>query len=143
MVMNMTMTYDGTMVMPKNYAVVTEDEMTYVDGGYYRTATHYFSSAADAYKKLNDTALWLYGASVVQGVGWAICGALLGLGIGGGIGAAIGAGIGAVGGIIAGCVLWGAASACDNGAIQAKKLGTRSCRVTVTQQNLTFNISVA
>jgi len=31
--MNMTMTYDGTMVMPKNYAVVTEDEMTYVDGG--------------------------------------------------------------------------------------------------------------
>ncbi len=33
--MNMTMTYDGTMVMPKNYAVVTEDEMTYVDGGAY------------------------------------------------------------------------------------------------------------
>ena len=32
--MNMTMTYDGTMVMPKNYAVVTEDEMTYVDGGW-------------------------------------------------------------------------------------------------------------
>ena len=31
--MNMTMTYDGTMVMPKNFAVVTEDEMTYVDGG--------------------------------------------------------------------------------------------------------------
>ena len=31
--MNMTMTYDGTMVMPKNYAVVTEDEMTYVEGG--------------------------------------------------------------------------------------------------------------
>ncbi len=32
--MNMTMTYDGTMVMPKNFAVVTEDEMTYVDGGW-------------------------------------------------------------------------------------------------------------
>ena len=31
--MNMTMTYDGTMVMPKNFAVVTEDEMTYVEGG--------------------------------------------------------------------------------------------------------------
>jgi len=29
----MTMTYDGTMVMPKNFVVVTEDEMTYVDGG--------------------------------------------------------------------------------------------------------------
>jgi len=34
----MTMTYDGTMVMPKNYAVVTEDEMTYVDGGVYSSA---------------------------------------------------------------------------------------------------------
>ncbi len=33
MVMNMTMTYYGKMVMPKNYAVVTEDEMTYVYGG--------------------------------------------------------------------------------------------------------------
>ena len=29
------MTYDGILVMPNNYAVVTEEEMTYVDGGYY------------------------------------------------------------------------------------------------------------
>lgn len=29
----MEMCYDGTLVMPANYAVVSEDEMTYVDGG--------------------------------------------------------------------------------------------------------------
>jgi len=30
----MEMCYDGTLVMPANYAVVSEDEMTYVDGGF-------------------------------------------------------------------------------------------------------------
>lgn len=29
----MEMCYDGTLVMPSNYAVMSEDEMTYVDGG--------------------------------------------------------------------------------------------------------------
>jgi len=29
----MEMCYDGALVMPKNYVTVTEDEMTYVDGG--------------------------------------------------------------------------------------------------------------
>lgn len=33
----MEMCYDGTLVMPANYAVVSEDEMTYVDGGAYMT----------------------------------------------------------------------------------------------------------
>ena len=28
------MCYDGALVMPKNYAVVNEEEMTYVDGGW-------------------------------------------------------------------------------------------------------------
>lgn len=27
--------YDGTMIMPANYAVVTNEEMTYLDGGVY------------------------------------------------------------------------------------------------------------
>lgn len=31
----MEMYYDGALVMPKNYAVVDEEEMEYVDGGYY------------------------------------------------------------------------------------------------------------
>lgn len=29
----MEMRYDGTLVMPSNYAVIEEEEMTYVDGG--------------------------------------------------------------------------------------------------------------
>lgn len=29
----MEMCYDGALVMPSNYAVMSEDEMTYVDGG--------------------------------------------------------------------------------------------------------------
>ena len=29
----MEMTYDGALVMPKNFAAVAEDEMTYVEGG--------------------------------------------------------------------------------------------------------------
>lgn len=30
----MEMCYDGALIMQKNYSVVTEDEMTYVDGGW-------------------------------------------------------------------------------------------------------------
>ena len=30
----MEMTYDGALVMPKNFAVVDEEEMTYVEGGF-------------------------------------------------------------------------------------------------------------
>lgn len=30
----MEMTYNEALVMPKNYAIVNEDEMTYVDGGW-------------------------------------------------------------------------------------------------------------
>lgn len=30
----MEMTYSGTLMMPANYAVVNEEEMTYVDGGW-------------------------------------------------------------------------------------------------------------
>ena len=29
----MVMTYDGALVMPKNYAVMSEEEMTYMEGG--------------------------------------------------------------------------------------------------------------
>lgn len=31
----MEMCYDGALVMPSSYAVMSEDAMTYVDGGYY------------------------------------------------------------------------------------------------------------
>ena len=47
----MEMYYDGALVMPKNYAVVNEEEMTYVEGG----ATAYvYSSAKDIQKRLSN-----------------------------------------------------------------------------------------
>ena len=33
----MEMSYGGALVMPKSYAVMNEEEMTYVEGGYYMT----------------------------------------------------------------------------------------------------------
>lgn len=35
----MEMCYDGALVMPSSYAVMNEDEMTYVDGGINKTYT--------------------------------------------------------------------------------------------------------
>lgn len=35
----MEMCYDGALVMPNNFAVVNEEEMTYVDGGFYLNNT--------------------------------------------------------------------------------------------------------
>ena len=70
--MNMTMTYDGTMVMPNNYAVVTEDEMTYVDGGVYtsaiktlKTAQSFFEGALFGY--LMGTAVSAIGTTAFLG----------------------------------------------------------------------------
>ena len=37
--LKMEMTYDGVLVMPNNYVVVNEEEMTYVDGGGTLTVT--------------------------------------------------------------------------------------------------------
>ncbi len=43
----MEMTYNGTLVMPANYAVVNEEEMTYVDGGW-RIKRGWAAGAIDA-----------------------------------------------------------------------------------------------
>ena len=51
----MEMYYDGALVMPKNYAVVDEEEMTYVEGGrgclIYSWASAY-DTAADQARQL-------------------------------------------------------------------------------------------
>ena len=39
----MEMCYNGTLVMPQNYAVVTEDEMTYVEGGGFWQSVAYYT----------------------------------------------------------------------------------------------------
>ena len=99
------------------------------------------SIAQIAYNDLNKLTWAFYGSAVAIGVAAPVLGALIGLN-GGAVGAAIGAAIGAVGGIIAGCVVWGFGSACANGAVQAKQLGNRSCRVKYTYHNLTLSVGV-
>ena len=41
----MGMCYDGTLVMPSSYAVMNEEEMTYVEGGGKVTVNIYFSKS--------------------------------------------------------------------------------------------------
>lgn len=46
------MCYDGALVMPSSYAVMSEEEMIYVEGGKYVTQTKTLSAANTMYKKL-------------------------------------------------------------------------------------------
>lgn len=138
----MEMCYDGALVMPKNYSVVSKDEMTYVEGGWYKTSTSYYRNANDAYKNMSSVARTCYRCAV----GTAICGAALGAAIGatgGIIGSAFGLAVGAILGLIAGSIIWSFGNAFDNGAIQAKWKGNNSCYVRFTLCNFTLNVSVS
>ena len=48
----MEMCYDGALVMPNNYAVVNEEEMTYVEGGAYRSSVTTLAAAKDFFGKI-------------------------------------------------------------------------------------------
>lgn len=62
----MVMCYDGALVMPSSYAVMNEDEMTYVDGGI-KACLKTTASAAERELKANAA---LYGAIATgSGVG--------------------------------------------------------------------------
>lgn len=76
----MEMCYDGTLVMPKNYAVVSEEEMTYVDGGW-AVETHWWGYYVYLTHKervlLTDGQLIASGvAAVANVIAGAACGAL-------------------------------------------------------------------
>lgn len=60
----MEMCYDGTLVMPRNYVKVTNDEMTYVEGG---TVRRYGSTVVFTLNRYQcaDAAAILAGASVL------------------------------------------------------------------------------
>lgn len=51
----MEMCYDGTLVMPANYAVVSEDEMTYVDGGMFIIPSNSASTTTTTTTKVSVT----------------------------------------------------------------------------------------
>ena len=70
----MEMTYNGTLVMPANYAVVNEEEMTYVEGGGFFDAVKEFASGIG----LTITSLSLLsGASATTVAGTAVTTALV------------------------------------------------------------------
>ena len=60
---NMEMCYDGVLVMPNNYAVVDEEEMTYVDGG-----TVYCSDASTLEPYFLETSNILFTCAAIAGV---------------------------------------------------------------------------
>ncbi len=61
----MVMAYDGALVMPSNYAVMEQEEMTYVDGGSYNMdCSKRFLSKYNC----NFTASWLVSTGRVTGM---------------------------------------------------------------------------
>ena len=48
----MEMSYNGALVMPGNYAVVSNEEMEYIDGGWSHTITETLGSAARRLSKI-------------------------------------------------------------------------------------------
>ena len=102
----MEMCYDGTLVMPKNYAVVTEEEMTYVEGG----------GTAYVKVKRNSFVIKALGALGGMAAKWAMTAALNA--IGGSIATAITLGTAGAGTLLAGAFIisWGGIVSCLVGA---------------------------
>ncbi len=95
----MEMCYDVALVMPNNYAVVNEEEMTYVDGGFYMSSDSCSTIATYVYGAgFGVTAVLTIAAitSKLQAAGSAVITFLRGLGatVGGVIGAIVGTIIG-------------------------------------------------
>lgn len=59
----MEMCYDGALVLPSSYAVMSNDEMTYVEGGV-RVATWILSTAIDVAVTL------MFGGAATSAMGW-------------------------------------------------------------------------
>lgn len=137
----MEMCYDGTLVMPANYAVVSEDEMTYVDGGEYKTATFCYKSPTNAYNYLNDMSNAISMTAALTIVGGSIIGAAVGL-VGGPVGSVIGAVVGGIAGLIGGSILWGWVAALDAAAMDCYNT-SGSCKIKFEMNNLTMRFSVS
>lgn len=77
----MEMCYDGALVMPSNYALMDEDEMTYVEGGGIATLK---ANLRGIYNLVcNYMAKWMSGATIGQalkraGLSWSAIGRMAG-----------------------------------------------------------------
>ncbi len=78
----MEMCYDGTLVMPSSYAVMSEDEMTYVEGGYTvtknLTGIHLRMSGTETAQFLSDASWATVTLCSVLGAAQPVAGAVVG-----------------------------------------------------------------
>lgn len=115
----MEMCYDGALVMPSNYAVVSEEEMTYLEGGGSATVR-------DTAKNIRSRLTKVIGAS------------LTGTGVAAGLGAIIGTVSGAIIGAVLGNAYFGSFRSCASSAhaqveaIIAKYGKNKNCVMTTT-----------
>ena len=127
------MCYNGALVMPRNYVVVNNNEMQYIDGGISSTWNTTAGTAGSYYNGM----YWAFAALACVYVG--SCAAL-----GAVIGGALGAFFGAAVGMLTGSLIWGFANACDSAATAASKF-SKSQKVKCTESlnsRLVLSISV-
>lgn len=73
----MEMSYDGTLVMPSSYAVMDEEEMTYVEGG---AKSEIRGTAAQLAKEARN-AMLAFGGGTLTATAITACAALTGIGL--------------------------------------------------------------
>ena len=131
------MCYDGALVLPSSYAVMNEEEMTYVEGG----ATYKISKKT-VYKKASVAVSdYLYCSRVLKvwAVGMVICSAVAGALVGQVVGAIIGGCMG----LVAGSVVWNWASACSGAAIAASNYSGNTMLKCVEQMTRTGDLVIS
>lgn len=134
--MSTTMSYDGALVMPSNYALMSEDEMCYLEGG----AT-YKASNKTVYKRASEAVTdYMKCSNVLKvlAVGMVACSTVAGALIGNTIGAVIGGCVG----YIVGSVLWGWASACSSAAISASNYSGKTMLRCIEQMTITGDMVI-
>lgn len=137
----MEMCYDGALVMPSSYAVMDEEEMTYVEGG--KTYTAHFGSIGAARKYYRNVGGRLQIFGMATGFTSTVLSGMLGV-VGGWAGGIIGAIAGSVGNV-SGSIIYGWGSKyidCANSLSKYKASKRCSVKWKNSRINLSYSISV-
>lgn len=137
----MEMCYDGALVMPSNYAVMSEDEMTYVHGG--KSATANFANIGVAQSYFANLGARYRVIAVAAGMSCTVSGIALGA-IGGVYGGIAGGIAGAIGGWVCGSVIYGWGTTYSDIAYDLSKYKkkNRKCSVTVSSSGVQLRYSI-
>ncbi len=136
----MEMCYEGAFLMPSNYAIMDEEEMTYVEGG----GTKSFSSRKAAAAEYATVGTRIQVASVLGGAGIAVLCTLIG-GSAGIPGAVIGAILGVAGGAVIGSIAWGIGTKFHDCSRELSQMPNQSkaCKVTWTNMGADFYYKIS